>query len=574
MSHLFAAGLALLLLAGCQQRASEPAPPKTLHAFEDDAQLEAFFKDQPAAAAPLQADPPLAADSALAAEHGRHLVLLRHGRLHTVEIGKDQLKPVVAVDAFAPGAAAMSRHDALIVSDDTVALIGYSDPERSTGIKLFDIDAGGRLAFRASYLLRAGDGGAPGTLAVSQVDSKLVLYAARAPEAPGADPLAALPALRAGAGPFQRIAPASRVYRLDAAVDSGLTLHSVTVCDLATRALRCDASVLLAPRARAFYMAPQALYVWTLPYAGDAGAGLVRMPLNGGAPGALRVAGAPYDQFSFHESADAHLNVLVGADGATRSWRGQAGANALALLRLPLQAFSDGSERAPMASYKDLPDFSSAPMRNRFIGPWLVYGGAASTADGRAPLFALRWDGSGGLQRLQLAHPVERIAAMGVDAVVAGQARSALHLSSIRLGPGPDQQATVANTYVHPNARETPARVQEPYYAAQRPGQGTLSLAIVEAAEPDRSEDAVADAVADPASVLYLRNTALKLRELGALKTGHDAPGDAAVWYGNARPLFVQGRLFALLGDELVEGKLKNGRLREARRINYAPAAP
>ncbi|NHZ38956.1 hypothetical protein [Massilia aquatica] len=589
MSHIFAAGLALLLLTGCQQRASEPAPPKTLHAFEDDARLEAFFKKQPAAPAPVEAAAPAPADalagsdSALTAEHGKHLVLLRHGRLFTVEIGKDQLKPVAALDAFAPGAAALSRYDALIVSEDTLAVIGYSEAERGTGINLFDIDAGGRLAFRAGYLLRAGDG-APGSVAISQADSKLVLYAARAPDPLADDPLAALPALRAGPAPapFARIAPASRVYRLDAAIDSPLALHSVIVCDLAARVLRCDASAVLAPRARAVHMASQALYVWTLPYAGEAGAGLVRMPFNGGAPGAVRVAGAPHDPFSFYESADAHLNVLVGADGATRSWRGEAGPNALALLRLPLQAFSDGSERAPMAGYKDLPDFPPGPLRNRFIGPWLVYGGAASGADGRAPLYALRWDGSGGLQRLQLGHPVERIAAMGVDAVVAGQARSALHLSSIRLGVGPDQPATVASTYVHPNAQETPAPVQEPYYAAQRPGQGMLSLAIVEAGQPDHVNDAsatapadaVADAVADAASVLYLRNTALKLRELGALKAQHDAPADQAAWYGNARPLFVQGRMFALLGDELVEGKLKNGRLREARRINYAPAAP
>ncbi|WP_198420925.1 hypothetical protein HF313_28555 [Massilia atriviolacea] len=612
MSHLFAAGLALLLLAGCQQRASEPAPQKTLRAFEDDAQLAAFFKDHgatPATTAPAPAGPIDAQEAAMAAEHGRHLVLLRQGRLFTVDTGKDQLKPVAALDAFAPGGAAMSRYDRVIVAGDTVAVIGYSEPERSTGIVLFDIDAAGRLAFRASHLLR---GAAPEAPAVEQIDSKLVLYAALATEA-GAEPLARLPALRTGTAGFERIVPASRVYRLDAAIGSGPapggpapggpapggatpggptlggptpggptpggptpggptpggpTLHSVTVCDLAGRALRCDASAVLAPPARAFHMAPQAVYVWTFPYAGEAGAGLLRIPFNGGAPGALRVSGAPRDQFSFHESADAHLNVLVGADGAGPSWRGEAGTDSLALLRLPLQAFSDGDQRAPLSSYKDLPDLPMQALRNRFIGPWLVYGGARAGADGRAPLFALRWDGTGGLQRLQLAHPVERIAAMGGDAVVAGQARSALHLSSVRLGQGagPDQQASVASVHVHPNARETPAPVRPPAYDAQRPGQGMLALAIVEAGRADEGEDA--------ASLLYLRNTALRLRELGALKAQHGAPEDAAAWYGNARPLFVQGRMFALLGDELVEGKLKNGRLREARRLNYAAAVP
>ena len=42
-------------------------------------------------------------------------------------------------------------------------------------------------------------------------------------------------------------------------------------------------------------------------------------------------------------------------------------------------------------------------------------------------------------------------------------------------------------------------------------------------------------------------------------------------WYGNARPLFTGGRVIALIGYELVEGKLENGRLQEARRVSYAP---
>ncbi len=42
-------------------------------------------------------------------------------------------------------------------------------------------------------------------------------------------------------------------------------------------------------------------------------------------------------------------------------------------------------------------------------------------------------------------------------------------------------------------------------------------------------------------------------------------------WYGNARPLFLRGRIFALLGYEIVEGAVDGGRIRETRRISYAP---
>ena len=42
-------------------------------------------------------------------------------------------------------------------------------------------------------------------------------------------------------------------------------------------------------------------------------------------------------------------------------------------------------------------------------------------------------------------------------------------------------------------------------------------------------------------------------------------------WYGNSRPLFVRGRIMAMLGYELVEGTLKEGRMQEMRRVNYSP---
>jgi hypothetical protein len=42
-------------------------------------------------------------------------------------------------------------------------------------------------------------------------------------------------------------------------------------------------------------------------------------------------------------------------------------------------------------------------------------------------------------------------------------------------------------------------------------------------------------------------------------------------WHGNAHPLFVRGRVIALLGDELVEATLDDGRMRESRRVSSAP---
>ena len=79
------------------------------------------------------------------------------------------------------------------------------------------------------------------------------------------------------------------------------------------------------------------------------------------------------------------------------------------------------------------------------------------------------------------------------------------------------------------------------------------------------------------ASILFLRNDSLHFQEVGELEAQPARAKDDAChascvdWYGNAQPLFVHGRVIALLGYELVEGALDDGRIWETRRTNYAP---
>lgn len=63
------------------------------------------------------------------------------------------------------------------------------------------------------------------------------------------------------------------------------------------------------------------------------------------------------------------------------------------------------------------------------------------------------------------------------------------------------------------------------------------------------------------------------MSSLFVLREEGDDPCEASCvdWYGNARPIFVDGRIFALLGYELVEGELRDGRMVERRRISFAP---
>src|SRR5438105_13076005 len=57
--------------------------------------------------------------------HGEHLVILRRGRLFTVEL--QGLKPVSTVDAFGPDIDPRHAwHDEMLIWRDTVVVIGYS----------------------------------------------------------------------------------------------------------------------------------------------------------------------------------------------------------------------------------------------------------------------------------------------------------------------------------------------------------------------------------------------------------------------------------------------------------------
>jgi len=45
-------------------------------------------------------------------------------------------------------------------------------------------------------------------------------------------------------------------------------------------------------------------------------------------------------------------------------------------------------------------------------------------------------------------------------------------------------------------------------------------------------------------------------------------------WYGNSRPIFTDGRIFALSGTELIEGGVERGRMSEVQRLNIALSQP
>jgi hypothetical protein len=278
------------------------------------------------------------------------------------------------------------------------------------------------------------------------------------------------------------------------------------------------------------------------------------------------------DQFSFLQSDDAHLNVLVLADSnGDASWDGKVARREVSLMRVPLWSFSDGSTVVPSTSYRQLAKPDGYYVQNRFVGDYLIYGTASDYGHSevtfkRNSLFLADWR-YGSSHQLPLGHSVDRIEQIGTNAVVLGSDGKDLHLASIRLGPRPE----IASRYKRENTEQGEVRSHAFFYKPDSPDSGTLGLPISIPSRPGYTH--VSES---PAGILFLRNEALQFQVLGELDGQAEVVEDSCRascvdWYGNARPLFTGGRVIALIGYELVEGKLEHGRLHEARRVSYAP---
>lgn len=495
--------------------------------------------------------------------HGDHLLILKRGLLFTVRVGGGGLERVSITAAFGSGRGWNLTQDEMVVSGGEVVVAGYSAALGGTEIRRFTVGPEGAPRWRETYLLRPRDYRGSRHYAVRLFGTRLVTYAAV--PARHADSIDGwMPALRrvrppGGDDAARRTLPATRVhhpgqplYRRDHP-----TLHTVTSCDLARPELECRSTAVLGPAGSALYVSPVALYVWTRGL--DEASMVYRLPLDGSAPAALRARGTPQDQFSFLESEDGHLNVLVRSPHLDEGGRPVLGPR---LLRVPLRRFGDGRGAAPPADYRALPEPGPAgPARfyNRFVGGYLLYGTSSTwwKLPGRDTLMAVRWT-DGRVTPVPLTHAVDRIAPMGDHAVAVGSDTADMTFTGIRLDGAPHAM----RPYVQRGARQGEALSERLVYFAEGPGRGVLAV-------PLRLHSR-GRGVGEPVSLLFVRNENAAIHPLGQLND--DCTGSCmGSRFDNPRPIFYQGRLLALLRDEIVEGAVEGGGIRETRRVSLTP---
>jgi hypothetical protein len=252
-------------------------------------------------------------------------------------------------------------------------------------------------------------------------------------------------------------------------------------------------------------------------------------------------------------------------------WGAEVSSGDVALVRVPVNDFLEGVTTVPAERYTALPRPQGHTFQNRYVGDYLLYGTGSGwghpRGDHGSQVYLHQYGRNGGATTtIALRHGVDRLEATGANAVVVGTDGQNLHFTSVELGATP----RIAGSYIQQNAAQGEQRSHGFFYRSLDQRSGMLGLPIRGGGQPGS-----AHLRNGSASVLFLNVRDFNFSRIGALAASSNSSiNDQCVascvdWYGNARPIFLRGRIFALLGYELVEGRFAGGQMQEVSRTNF-----
>ncbi|THD36054.1 MAG: hypothetical protein E7773_08955 [Sphingomonas sp.] len=535
---------------------------------------------------------------------GNYLVVLQDGRVFSVDLGPGEGAPLRLadrIDVYRSEEKAASWYDEMLVLGDRILVTAYNYNEEASEITVLRMAPDGRLRREGRYLISSNDYYSTDNYATRLIGDTLVIYTPV--DLSDGDQGFKYPRVRRadGDGEADRgkaLLSATDIYAPPGKIDDPV-LHAVSFCPLKA-GLQCRTTAFVGPEMREFYLSPTDAFLWIGAPSGnpwgidygnmrrkacrageewrDRGADaalLYKIPVSGAPIGAVAVEGVPSDQFAF-DAAGGHLRALLGrVSGDCAPYDA---AKPLALLDVPLSAFSARIRHIAPAVYAPLPPIEGGQLENRFVGDWLVYGGrtgwdSSAPDDSKPPvttsLYAVPVARPWATTRLTIPHNAIRIERTGNDAMVSGyRDAKGLSISYVSLAGRP----RIASTVLLASRFESEGR-SHAFNAWVRPDDSGL-LGLPTTVREWRSGRGWSDSNASALSFIGF-DRAKQLDPAGELVPGDGKPANGYAcavscidWYGNSRPIFTGGRILALMGTDLVEGQMDKGRIREIGRVD------
>jgi hypothetical protein len=546
----------------------------------------------------------------------RYLVVLYQGRLFSIDTGEQagSLKLIDRVNAY-QSPETDSWIDELLIQGNKLLVTGFSYEEDASNISLFTINKRGVFELEARYFIESSDYYSRENYSTRLVDGHLVIYTPLPLWQRKAAEEMPMPRIRkwtprAGYSSWQPLFRVQELYRPVQPVVFG-GIHVVSVCSLGTaRAFECASRGVVGPWEKEMYVTAKYAYLWltTEEYELNTRPGrrwrynncpegyetpadrrmratVYRMDLETGDMRAVHTTGYPSDQFVFDERADEFLALVTQHPRDCNDWSPQA----FTLARIPERLFSRIPKQLPESAYLPTPKLPDNSIQTRFAKNHVLYGApvgygmmddveesALDTEEraafaARAQLAVVPLDGALPPYLQNLTHTPERIELFGDNAVVFGYRPDAnFTVTALDLRNG----LRVADTHTLHAVRETEGRSHAFNGLADKDGAGLFGIPTLDLGkeELEEYEDGV------PTDVQFFRVDAALGLDSAAKLAGHksdpEVPGGYECevscydWYGNARPIFFRDRVFALTGQEIIEGALVNGSMNELARVN------
>jgi len=552
----------------------------------------------------------------------RFLIVLRRGRLHSIEIGTragEPLRLIDVQDVFPYSLAHEAWYDEVLVEGDRVVVLGYSYETEATEISVFELDRHGRIHHHASHAIRSNDYYSRENYGSRLVDGKLVIYSpidlsGFRGERPGPWPVYST----WGRGGLEsRWSPLVEEIEIVAPIQAGFptTLHTVIECRIDVATLDCRARGVVGTWDTVHYVSPSSFYLWArggralfdpmamspteyeLQLMQDASgisigrwsfdtdvAMVYRIPFDESPVGVVEVVGAPYDQFSFRQAGGVLDLFLVRQqdrepERVTASW-----------LRIPLTAFGHPFGEPNEIQSTRLPGLSDdwRCREQRFVADHLLYADCSTDAAGRTlrGVHVVDLESGGAAEFIETPGDVARIEPVSDDALIIGDdgsgdpERGGTQLTPILLASSVRKMATL----FLPGLVEIENRSHAFNWTPRDPG--ILMGLPFASVDPTWARAAAASPYGEPPEPpsLIAYFTMAESGELAAVgrlaerRAIAPPPDDCETscfdWYGSVRPIFLEDRILGLIGDELVEARLSRRGIRELQRVRIRLRSP